>query len=41
MQVAKLILCGIDVRYVADPQLVNIGNNEFFDKVWILKVHMI
>ena len=41
MQITELILCGVDVRYIAYPQLVNIGNNEAFGEVGILKVHMI
>ena len=41
MQITKLIIYGVDIRYIAHPQLINICNNEFFDKIWILKVDVV
>ena len=41
MQITELIIYGVDIRYVAHPQLINIRNNEFFDKIWILKVDVV
>ena len=41
MQITELILCGVDIGYIAHPQLVSITDNEFFDKIWILKIDMV
>ena len=41
MQITKLIICGIDICYIAHPHLINIINREFFDKIWILKIDVI
>ena len=37
----KLIICGVDICYIAHPHLINIINREFFDKIWILKIDVI
>ena len=41
MQITKLIICGVDICYVAHPHLINITNREILYRIWILKIDVI
>ena len=41
MQITKLIICGVDICYIAHPHMINIINGEILYKIWILKIDVI
>lgn len=41
VQITEFVICGVNIGYIAHPQLIDIRNREVLYKVWIREIDMI